>query len=221
VIILLKPLDNEKMTKIADEMGINKEECDVIVTKYLETHFDYRLLENIDRKFKIAKKAIEMIPKNGVVILDSGTTVLQIAKLLNFKRDLVIITNSLIAAEVLENSKNQIIVTGGELEDKTMSFVGEFTTQVLEKVRADIAFMGCDGFHMEGPSSRSYKELEVKRKIIQNSKKVALVTDSSKFNIEGLYRFATFDEITDLITDKTIKINQLEIIPSEIEVSIV
>lgn len=221
MIILLKPLDNEKMTKIADEMGINKEECDVIVTKYLETHFDYRLLENIDRKFKIAKKAIEMIPKNGVVILDSGTTVLQIAKLLNFKRDLVIITNSLIAAEVLENSKNQIIVTGGELEDKTMSFVGEFTTQVLEKVRADIAFMGCDGFHMEGPSSRSYKELEVKRKIIQNSKKVALVTDSSKFNIEGLYRFATFDEITDLITDKTIKINQLEIIPSEIEVSIV
>lgn len=218
---MLKPLDNEKMTKIADEMGINKEECDVIVTKYLETHFDYRLLENIDRKFKIAKKAIEMIPKNGVVILDSGTTVLQIAKLLNFKRDLVIITNSLIAAEVLENSKNQIIVTGGELEDKTMSFVGEFTTQVLEKVRADIAFMGCDGFHMEGPSSRSYKELEVKRKIIQNSKKVALVTDSSKFNIEGLYRFATFDEITDLITDKTIKINQLEIIPSEIEVSIV
>lgn len=162
-----------------------------------------------------------MIPKKGVVILDLGTTVLQIAKLLNFKRDLVIITNSLIAAEVLENSKNQIIVTGGELEDKTMSFVGEFTTQVLEKVRADIAFMGCDGFHMEGPSSRSYKELEVKRKIVQNSKKVALVTDSSKFNIEGLYRFATFDEITDLITDKTIKINQLEIIPSEIEVSIV
>lgn len=218
---MLKSLENEKRTKIADEMGINKEECDGIVTKYLETHFDYRLLENIDRKFKIAKKAIEMIPEKGVVILDSGTTVLQIAKLLNFKRDLVIITNSLIAAEVLENSKNQIIVTGGELEDKTMSFVGEFTTQVLDKVRADIAFTGCDGFHADGPSSRSYKELEVKSKIIQNSKKVVLVTDSSKFNIEGLYRFATFDEITNVITDSTVNINQLELIPKDIEVSIV
>lgn len=221
MVILLKSLENEKRTKIADEMEINKEECDGIVTKYLETHFDYRLLENINRKFKIAKKAIEMIPEKGVVILDSGTTVLQIAKLLNFKRDLVIITNSLIAAEVLENSKNQIIVTGGELEDKTKSFVGDFSTQVLDKVHADIAFTGCDGFHMEGPSTRSYKELDTKRKIIENSKKVVLVTDSSKFDIEGLYRFATFNQITNVITDNTVNINQLELIPKDIEVSIV
>lgn len=207
--------------EIGAGIGINKEECDVVVAKYLERHFDSRLLENIDRKFKIAKKAVEMIPEKGVVILDSGTTVLQIAKLLNFKRDLVIITNSLIAAEVLENSNNQIIVTGGELEDKTMSFVGEFSTQVLDKVHADIAFTGCDGFHMEGPSSSSYKELHTKRKIIENSKKVVLVTDSSKFNIDGLYRFATFDQITNVITDSTIKMNQLELIPKEIEVSIV
>ena len=99
--------------------------------------------------------------------------------------------------------------------------MGDFSTQVLDKVHADIAFTGCDGFHMEGPSTRSYKELDTKRKIIENSKKVVLVTDSSKFDIEGLYRFATFNQITNVITDNTVNINQLELIPKDIEVSIV
>jgi len=198
----------------------DKDYCNVILSNYLERHFDDRLLENIDKKFKIAKKAVEMIPEKGVVILDSGTTVLQIAKLLNFKSDLVIITSSLIVAEVLGNSKNKLIVTGGELRKKSMSFVGHLATQAIEIIHADIAFLGCDGFRVGGPCTGSYRELEVKRRIINNSKEVVLVTDSSKFSIDGLYKFTTFDQIDHLITDTSVNEQQLKLLPSNIEVSI-
>ena len=190
-------------------------------SNYLERHFDDKLLKNADKKFKIAQKAIEMIPEKGVVILDSGTTALQIAKLLNRRSDLVIVTNSLVAAQALENTKNQLIVTGGVLRQKSMSFVGYLAARAIEGIHADIAFIGCDGFHVNGPCSRSYRELEVKQKIFENSKEVVLVTDSSKFNVDGLYRFATFNQIDHLITDSDVKEQQLKLLTSNIKVNIV
>lgn len=192
-----------------------------ISSSYLERHFDDKLLKDSDKKFKIAKKAIEMIPEKGVVILDSGTTVLQIAKLLNRRSDLVIVTNSLVAAQALENTRNQLIVTGGVLRQKSMSFVGYLAAKAIEGIHADIAFIGCDGFHVNGPCTRSYRELEVKQKIFENSKEVVLVTDSSKFNLDGLYRFATFKQINHLITDVDVGKQQIELLPSNIEVSVV
>ncbi|WP_077847733.1 DeoR/GlpR family DNA-binding transcription regulator [Clostridium puniceum] len=197
--------------------SINKNYCAAISPNYLESHFDDKLLKNISEKFKIAQKAVEMIHQNGVVILDSGTTVLQIAKLLNLKSDLVIVTSSLI----LENTKNQLIVIGGELQKKSMSFVGNLATKAIENIHADIAFVGYDGFHKDGPSSRSYGELEVKQRIFKNSKEVVLVTDSSKFSRNGLYRFATFDQFNYLITDTNIKEEELELLSTNIEVIIV
>lgn len=193
----------------------------LITSSYLERHFDEKLLDNVDKKFKIAKTAVEMIPDKGVVILDSGTTVLQITKLLNSRSNLVIITSSLIVAQVLQNTKNKLIVTGGELREKSKSFVGYLAASALESVHDDIAFIGCDGFHKNGPSSRSYRELEVKQRIFRNSKEVVLVTDSSKFNVYGLYRFATFNQINHLITDTGINEKQLKLLTKNIKVSIV
>ncbi|UZW16256.1 hypothetical protein OSC52_03155 [Clostridium pasteurianum] len=108
---------------------------------------------------------------------------------------------------------NQLLVTGGELRKKSMSFVGQWAANAIESVHADIAFIGCDGFHPDGPCTRSYRELEVKKRILENSKEVVLVTDSSKFSIDGLYKFATFNQINYLITDTNIKESQRELLP--------
>lgn len=189
-----------------------------ISTKYVERHFDEKIMKNIDIKSRIAQKAAEMVPENAVVILNTGTTVLQIAKLLNLKKNLVIITTSLVAAEALENTQNKLLVTGGELRKKSMSFVGYWTVNAIDNIQADIAFIGCDGFHGDGPTTISYREVEVNQKIIENSKQVVLVTDSTKFNMHGLYRFANFDQVDRLITDKNIEKQKLELLPSNIKV---
>ncbi|MDD9149056.1 MULTISPECIES: DeoR/GlpR family DNA-binding transcription regulator [unclassified Sporolactobacillus] len=192
-----------------------------ISSHYSESHFSDKLLKNSAVKTRLAQKALEMVPERGVVILDTGTTVLQIAKLLNLKNDLVIITNSLIAAEALENTENQLLLTGGQLRRKSMSFVGDWATRAVASIRADITFVGCDGFHEDGPCSRSYRELDVKQTIIENSEKVVLVADSSKFSRDGLYRFATFDQIDYLLTDSGITGQQRELFSSHVELIVV
>jgi len=187
-----------------------------ISTNYLESHFDTKLFKNMGIKSKIAQKAVELIPKNGVVILDSGTTVFQIAKLLNLRDDLVIITTSLIVAQALENTKNQLLVTGGHLRKKSMSFVGNWAANAISSINADISFMSCDGFHTDGPCIRSYREIDIKQAILKNSKENVLITDSSKFSKQGLYRFTTFDKFNLLITDENINGNERDLIPDNI-----
>ena len=187
---------------------------------YLESPFSIKSSENIEAKARIAEKAVELIPQNGVVFLDSGSTVLQIAKLLNLKEDLVIITNSLAVAEVLSNTKNKLLVTGGQLRSKSMSFVGPWATQAIDSLHVDVAFMGCDGFHAEGPCIRSYREVEVKQKIIANAKKTILVCDSSKFNVEGLYRFADFKRLGCMLTDSSLPPQMAKTIPTDFQVVI-
>lgn len=186
-----------------------------------ECSFDARLLKNSNKKFKIAERAVKMIPKQAVVVLDCGTTVLQIAKLLKLENDLLIITNSLAAAEALENTKNNLLVTGGELCKNGLSFVGNWAAKALQSTKADIAFIGCDGFHEDGPCTKSYKELEIKQSIIKNANEVVLVADSSKFKQEGLYRFATFEAISHIITDSDIDREKIDILPSNIKLTIV
>lgn len=192
-----------------------------MVSNHLESYFDEKLFKNMDKKFKIAQRAVEMIPERGVVVLDSGTTALQIAKLLKYKSDLVIITNSLIAAQALENSRNKVFLTGGELRTKSMSFVGGWAIDAINSVQADIAFIGCDGFNEDGPCTISYRELEVKKRILENSKEVVLVTDSSKFNLKGLYRFGTFDKFSCLITDENIEKEKESALSDNIKINIV
>lgn len=194
---------------------------DNMVSKHLESHFDEKMFKNMDKKLKIAQRAVEMIPEKGVVVLDSGTTTLQIAKLLKYKSDLVIITNSLIVAQVLENSKNKLLLTGGELRSKSMNFIGGWAIDAINSVQADIAFVGCSGFCEDGPCNISYSEIEVKKSIIENSKEVVLVTDSSKFEVNGLYKFGTFDKFNCLITDENIDRDVLKGLSTNINVSVV
>lgn len=207
------------LTSLEKDKIINKSHGGAtLASNHIESHFDSKLLKNPEIKARLAQKAVEMIPEKGVVILDSGTTVLQIAKLLNLRNDLIIITTSLIVAQVLENTQNELLVTGGKLRKKSMSFLGNWAAKAIESIHADIAFVGCDGFHKDGPCVRSYGELEVKNQILKNSKEVILVSDSSKFDEHGLYRFATFDQIDYLITDSNVKEEQLEVVSSNVKI---
>ena len=77
--------------------------------------------------------------------------------------------------------------------------------------------MSCDGFHTDGPCIRSYREIDIKQAILKNSKENVLITDSSKFSKQGLYRFTTFDKFNLLITDENINGNERDLIPDNIE----
>lgn len=75
-------------------------------SSYLGNPFAIKENENIEAKTRIAEIAAKQIQESGVILLDSGTTVMHLAKLLNLRDDLIIITNSMIATQILSSSKN-------------------------------------------------------------------------------------------------------------------
>lgn len=188
-------------------------------SSYLENSFAVKEGEHAEAKTQIAQLASTLIPQNGVVFLDSGTTVVQLAKLLNLRSDLTIVTNSMIAAQMLQNTGNQLLVTGGELRQASFSYVGNWARKALNNIRVDVAFLSCDGFHEEGPSIRSFRELDIKEAAIQSAKQSILLADSSKLTKTGMYCFSPFSSFNTLILERELKTEEKLFLPDSLLIS--
>lgn len=187
-------------------------------SSYTENPLPYKISEHADAKSKIATYAASLIAEKNVVFIDSGTTALQLANVLNMFEHLTIITNSMMAANALSNSKNQLMVTGGELRPKSYSYVGAWTQRALRQTKIDIAFMSCDGFHSDGPTVGSYRELEAKEVVLSQTSKSVLLADTSKLTQQGLYCYCTFNELNMLIFERDLTEEERAIIPGTVEI---
>ncbi|PUF26127.1 DeoR/GlpR transcriptional regulator [Salmonella enterica subsp. enterica] len=187
-------------------------------SNYIENSLPYKISQNADAKSKIANYAASLITKKSVIFIDSGTTVLQLANILNMFDDLTIITNSMMAANTLSNSKNQLLVTGGELRPKSYSYVGAWTLRALRQSKIDVAFLGCDGFHPDGPTVGSYRELEAKEVVLGQAEKSILLADTSKITQQGLYCYCTFSELDLLIFERNLNDTERPYIPDSVKI---
>jgi len=174
----------------------------IATSELMERSFTTKSLENVDSKNKIAQAAVEFIPDNGVVILDSGTTTLGIARLLTLKQGLTVITNSVSAAQILAGNDVKLYLTGGEVRGISMALVGLWAVNSLSVVKADVAFLGASGFRSrKGPCAESFAEAKTKQAMLANCKKSVVVSDSSKFTADALIEYAAWRDIDLLITD--------------------
>ena len=171
-------------------------------SSYLENEFALKERECLDAKIHIAQRAATQVPQNGVVFLDSGTTALQLAKILNLRNDLIIVSNSAVIPQVLSTSTNQVLIAGGELRKRSFSYVVNWVLQAIKQIKIDVAFLSCSGFHADGPSIHSYRELEIKQAVITSAKKTILMANTDKFFTESLYRYASFSAFDLMITER-------------------
>lgn len=161
---------------------------------------------NLQLKQEIAKKAQNLIEEGDVIILDSGSTTTEIAKLLvNYKR-LTVITNAINIATILGGNPGiTLILTGGEFKAPTLSLTGEIAAQILTQFHASKLFLATAG--ISPTMNLTYpglSDLIVKKTMIEISDTVYLVADSKKL---GISAFATLGSITMadyFITDKFI-----------------
>ncbi|MBV8043922.1 DeoR/GlpR family DNA-binding transcription regulator [Pluralibacter sp.] len=187
-------------------------------SSYIENPLPYKISEHSDAKSRIANYATSLIADKKTVFIDSGTTALQVANVLNMFEDLTIVTNSMMAANALSESKNTLMVTGGELRPKSYSYVGAWAQRALRQIRFDIAFMGCDGFHPNGPTVGSYRELEVKEVVREQTREVILLADTSKLSVQGLYCYCSFDELDMIIFERNLTNNEKQTLPSSVNI---
>ncbi|MCG6184584.1 DeoR/GlpR family DNA-binding transcription regulator [Anoxybacillus sp. LAT_38] len=168
-----------------------------------ETPYSTKKDKNVEQKKVIALKAIEIIPKNSNIILDSGTTTFELAKLIKDRADLTVITNDIkIAAELVE-SKLKVIVTGGELQNEVGTLYGWPTQDLLRRIHADIFFLGAHAVDVSsGITAPTFEKSLIKKLMMQAAESTWLLCDSSKFNQKSFSFVCHLSELEGIITDQ-------------------
>ncbi len=160
-------------------------------------------MENLDKKVRIGRKAADQIADGDRIILDSGSTVTEIAKHLHGKQSLTVITNALnIALIVGAEYGFELMVTGGEFKAPTLSLTGEKAATFFRNVYVDKLFLATGGispsFELTYPG---FSDLPVKRAMIESASTVFLVADSTKLGKISFASLGPMKDVDYLITD--------------------
>jgi DeoR family transcriptional regulator, aga operon transcriptional repressor len=154
-------------------------------------------------KMRIAENAAMKVKEGQVVILDSGTTTTTIARALRNFKNLTIITNAVNIAAELAGTAVEVILTGGTVRKNSFSLVGPIAEETLHRLTADLLFLGVDGFDVHyGLSTPNLLEAKVNRVMVEISKKIVAVCDSSKFGRRSLSLIAPVSMLHEVITDR-------------------
>lgn len=168
-----------------------------------EISYQDKKVKNVFQKRMIAEKAVKKIEKDHIIFLDSGTTTLEIAKnILGINLNLTVITNDISIANVLMDSTIDVIMLGGHLQNSTGSVLGTLTFDLINKLNADLFFLGAHAVDEEyGITAPSIEKAQVKIAMMQSSREVILVTDKSKYGNKALFKVCEIDEPNEIITD--------------------
>ena len=167
-------------------------------------------------KVRIGSLAATLVKSHQRVILDSGTTSVEVARAIkNAKLDgLTVITHALdIAQEFAHIVTVSVIMIGGLLRHVAGSFVGPQAEAQLRQLAADHLFLGVDGFHPTmGVSTPDLLEAQINAAMIEIAQEVTVVADSSKLGRRSLSVIASLSKIKRLITDENATPDMLEAI---------
>lgn len=163
-------------------------------------------------KIRIGKMAASLVKEGETIIIDSGTTTMEIAKNLDPNITINVITNAFNIANQLINDQNiNIIVPGGTLRKNSHSLVGPLAEKSLKHFYVDKVFIGVDGFDTtQGIFTPNIDEASLNQVMIDISKEVILVADSSKFKRRSLAFICPLSKINIVITDENISKEDLK-----------
>lgn len=158
---------------------------------------------NVREKQLIGQRAAAMVNPGDSIVLDSGTTAIEIARNLPDDEDITVLTNDFGVLSILaQKDAIRIFLLGGELRRKNLAFYGANTVNALNDLHVDKLFLGVDGFdHAGGITTHHEPEAILNRKMTQAAGKVIAVTDSSKFGRICLHKIIGLNDLSALVTD--------------------
>lgn len=175
-----------------------------VATKALitETPFTKKESQHMSQKRVIANKAVSLIKEGQTILLDSGTTTLEIARLLKSWKNLTVITNDIKIASELVDSKLKVIVSGGELQTEVGALFGPQAHHLLQQIHVDLFFLGAHAIDVEaGITSPTFEKSYVKKLMMNAAEKTWLVADSSKINQRAFSKVCDLKELNGFVTD--------------------
>lgn len=169
----------------------------------LEGSFAVRMAENVDQKHIIGQRAAALFRDGDVLFVDSGSTTAVFAEYLGRLRGIRVITNSLLVAETMGNSRNghRITLLGGDFEPDGKETLGPLVLEQINQIHAEHLVLTVGGVHPGGVRDFDIRETEVARAMIKNSAQVTIVADHTKLTSGGIFDVAGFDSISRFVTD--------------------
>lgn len=165
--------------------------------------------KNKEEKEQLAQKARKEIQDGDTILIDSGTTMLELADLLKDARNLTIITNDLqVALKLQKNAGIDLILLGGRVRTSFECTVGGMGMRALEELSVDKAFMGANALSIvKGATTPNTDNAEMKRAMMKIARKRYLLCDSSKIGSRTVCSFAKISEFDVIITDDKVSLD--------------
>ncbi len=194
------------LTALEDKSHIQRTHGGAMLTERMMLEFDYRERRERNRAAKraIAAAARKLVLPGQRLILDTGTTTLELASMLKDGEDLTIITPSLAVASELQHSAGvEVILLGGVIRRGSPDLTGPVTEHCLELFAADIAFQGADAIGADGTIYNSDLRLaRVDQLMRRVASRCCVLSDHTKIGHTALARSGSLAEVDTFITDK-------------------
>lgn len=157
----------------------------------------------LEEKILIAKKAAQLVEENSVVLIDGGTTCLELARLLPVELKLTCFTLSLpVAMELLHKPNIDIIFIGGQLSKDSQIAIGPNTINNLSDIKVDYSFIGTGYVDAAyGLTEFDWDIVQTKKAVIKASKKTILLCISEKLNSQHRFKTCDLNAIHSMITE--------------------
>lgn len=169
------------------------------------TSYHSRKSQHFDEKDRIAQAVAKCIPDGATLFIDIGTTPEAVAHALNKNhKQLRVVTNNINVASILmANPDIKLILAGGEVRSRDGGIIGEATLDFIRQFRLDFGILGISGIDFDGSLlDFDYHEVRVKQAIIENSRRVFLAVDHSKFGRNAMVKLGSITQVHSVFTDQ-------------------
>jgi len=167
-------------------------------------HFKQRQEAEWDKKKAIARAAADLIENGDTLLLDSGSTTYELARLL-VGRPLQIVTNSLPVANLFNTDANtDLIIIGGYVHSRTGAVQGPYADEMLSSLHVRRAIISAAGINDRGIFNTNRILVETQRGMMTAAEEVILVADSTKFGHQSLAHVCAFGMIQKVVVDSHI-----------------
>lgn len=168
----------------------------------IEARFDAKAAKHTAEKQRIAERAMSLVDPDSTIYLDSGSTCLEMARLLALRSDVTVVTNSLPAIVELAGGGPRVVVIGGELRPLSQAIVGPLSVPLLEQIYVDRAFMGAFSLSLDaGLTTTDPAEAFTKERALTRAREVVLLVDGSKLGTRSFSHAGRLDQVDVVITD--------------------
>lgn len=163
-----------------------------------------RSSENMAAKQLIGKRAASLVAEGDSIAIDTGTTALEMAKNLVGRRNLTVVTRSLLVANVLANCSDiRLVLTGGIVRPEEGSLVGDLAQQAFHGLFIDRLFLTVAAVDAEaGITEHNWDEALVKRAMIRSATELIAIADASKFDRIAFAQVAPLSAVHQFVTDQ-------------------